>query len=260
MPGTCNRQRGQARTAVLLALIVALSGLSGASAARAETLVADLSQRLVAITTGFSGTDVLLFGAADGPGDVVVVVRGPDRPVTLYRKSRVLGIWVNTSQMTFEHVPSFFAVASSKPIREIAPDAVRARHELGIDLLRLSLPPAKASPNVAREWRQGLIRNFQRSGLYVNQVGTVTFLGNRLFRAQIHLPANVPTGAYQALTYLLRDGQVVSAQTMPLFVSKIGAEAYVYDFAFRYSAAYGAIAIVIALVAGWLAHLAFRKG
>lgn len=247
----------RARSLVLAAACLAGSGALGA--AHADTLVADLSKRLVAITTGFAGTDVLLFGAVEGGGDVVVVVRGPDRPVTMHRKSRVLGIWANTAQMTFERAPSFYAIATSKPIREIAPEVVRIRHEMGVESLRLELPPAKASPNIAREWRQGLIRNFRRSGLYAKEVGSVTFLSNRLFRVELHLPSNVPTGAYQAVTYLLQDGHVVSAQTMPLFVSKIGMEAFIFDFAIRSSAYYGLIAIAIALMAGWLAHLAFRK-
>jgi uncharacterized protein (TIGR02186 family) len=253
MPGraTC------ARHALGLAVLLSVIGAHGN--AWADSLVADLSQRLVAITTGFAGTNVLLFGAVDGQGDVVVVVRGPDRPVTIHRKSRVLGIWANTAQMTFERAPSFYAVASSRPLNEIAPATVLSRHELGVNALRLELPPAKASPNVAKEWRDGLIRNFQRAELYSREVRPITFLGNRLFRVELHLPANVPTGAYQAVTYLLRDGEVLSAQTMPLFVSKVGAEAYVFDFAVRHSAYYGLIAIAIALMAGWLAHLAFRK-
>ena len=255
-PGLTGFSGLQARHLLGLALCLLLVGAR--SPVQAETLVADLSQRLIAITTGFAGTDVLLFGATDGEGDVIVVVRGPERSVTMHRKSRVLGIWANTAQMTFERAPSFYAVASSIPLEEIAP-ALRARHELGTDFLRLELPPAKASPNIAQEWRAGLIRNFQRAGLYAGEVGEVTFLGNSLFRVEIALPANVPTGAYHALTYLLRDGEVISAQTMPLFVSKVGTEAFIYDFAVRHSAYYGLIAIAIALMAGWLAHLAFRK-
>ena len=45
--------------------------------ARAQALVADLSDHFIAITTGFVGADVLLFGAIEGDGDVVVVLRGP---------------------------------------------------------------------------------------------------------------------------------------------------------------------------------------
>ncbi len=238
-----------------LALFAALA----AAPARANQLVADLSDHLVAITTGFVGTNVLLFGAVEGAGDVVVVVRGPDRRVVMHRKSRVLGVWANTAQMTFERATSFYSVASSRPLREVAPETVLARHEIGLERLRLELPSAKASPNVAAEWRAGLIGNHERLGLYHSEVGHVAFLGNRLFRTRIHLPANVATGTYQVQVFLLQDGKVVSAQTTPLHVSKIGAEAVIYDYAHQRPALYGLIAIVVALMAGWAAHMAFRK-
>ena len=84
--------------------MLAVAGLGAARAAQAP-LVADLSEHLVAITTGFAGADVLLFGATDAEGDVVVVVRGPSQPVTLHRKGRVLGIWANTASMNFSREP-----------------------------------------------------------------------------------------------------------------------------------------------------------
>ena len=230
-----------------------------AGPARANSLVADLSQHLVAITTGFVGTDVLLFGATTEPGDVVVIVRGPDRPVVVHRKSRVLGVWANTAKVTFDRAPSFYAIASSRPLAEVAPVTVLARHQMGLDNLRLDLSWMKASPNVAQQWRSGLIRNYEAMGLYRAEVGRVMFLGNRLFRAGIHLPANVPTGTYQVEVFHLQKGRVVSAQTTPLQVSKVGAEAEVYDFAYQNSALYGLIAILVALMAGWAAHMAFRK-
>ena len=239
--------------------LVAACLMAPAGAPKANTLVADLSDHLVAISTGFAGTDVLLFGATEGKGDVVVIVRGPDRAVAVHRKSRVLGVWVNTAQMTFDRAPSFYAIASSRPLAQIAAQTVLAREEMGIQNLRLDLPRAKASPNVAAEWRAGLIRNHQRDGLYRTEVGRVIFLGNRLFRAEFELPANVPTGEYKVKVVLLQDGRVVEAQTTPLTVEKIGAEAAIYDFAYQNSALYGLIAILVALMAGWAAHMAFRK-
>jgi len=233
--------------------------LAPAGASKANTLVADLSRHLVAISTGFAGTDVLLFGATEDKGDVVVIVRGPDRPVVVHRKSRVLGVWVNTAEMTFDRAPSFYAIASSRPLAEIAPATVLARQQMGLDNLRLELTWAKASAKVAQEWRAGLIRNHEAQGLYRAEVGRVTFLGNRLFRAEFQLPANVRTGEYQVEVVLLQGGRVIQAQTTPLTVEKVGAEAAIYDFAYRHSALYGVIAILVALMAGWAAHLAFRK-
>ncbi|MEM7223488.1 MAG: TIGR02186 family protein [Pseudomonadota bacterium] len=242
-------------------VIVALAVFAGLApkGAKAVPLLADTSKHLVAITTGFTGDEVLVFGTIDEPGDVVVVVRGPSIPIVMHRKSNIAGIWINTASMTFEQAPSFYAVASSKPLDEIARPNVLARHELGVENLKLEIPRARASPNVAQDWRAGLIRNQQRRGLYPTMVNEIGFLGERLFRTRIEFPDNVPTGTYQAEVYLIVDGHVVSAQKTPLIVSKVGAEAEVYDFAYQNSALYGVIAILIALVAGWLAHIAFRK-
>ncbi len=97
------------RAAFALACALAAAGWWPA-AGRADAVVADLSSHLVAITTGFTGASVVLFGATDGPGDVIAVVRGPDRPVTVWRKSEIAGIWANTDSMSFARVPSFYAV------------------------------------------------------------------------------------------------------------------------------------------------------
>lgn len=252
---------GKSRDRRGLAAVLLLAGLLlfPGDSPRASSLVADLSQHLVAITTGFVGTNVLLFGAVDSGGDVAVVVRGPVRDLTMHRKNRVLGVWVNTASMVFRQVPSFYALATSRPLEEIAPASVLARQEIGVENLRLRLPRAKVSPNLAKEWREGLIRNQQARGLYPLEPQTVTFLGNRLFRTTLHLPANVPTGTYQVDVFLLKEGRILSAQTTPLLVSKVGTEAWIFEFAHQYSALYGLVAIALALVAGWLGHLAFRK-
>lgn len=235
-----------------------LGAVASGGVARAP-LVADLSEHLVAITTGFAGTDVLLFGATDDEGDVVVVIRGPSHSISLHRKSTVLGIWVNTASMGFDRVPSFYAVAASRPLEEMAGAAELDRHEIGIEHLKLELPRAKASENVAMQWRDALVRTHVDADLFQPEVGRVAFLGNRLFRAEFHLPANVPTGSYQVQVFLIRDQRVQSAQITPLIVSRIGVQAEIFDFAHQRSALYGVIAILLALFAGWLGNAVFRK-
>ena len=158
--------------------------------------MADLSNHLIAITTGFVGTEVVLFGATDGPGDVAVVIQGPPTEVMVRRKSRVAGIWINTARMEFQQVPSFYSVATNRPLEQIIGDAVLARHEIGLDHLRLPPESGRASPDRVREFREALIRNKQEEGLYGKTHGQVAFLGERLFRTNVYFPANVPTGAY----------------------------------------------------------------
>lgn len=242
--------------------IVLLVVLSAAPVgAQSLPIVVDLSKHLVAITTEFSGAEVVAFGAVDEPGDVVVVIRGPARPVTMYRKSHFLGlIWVNSASITFDQAPTFFAVASSRPLEEIVNESTLSLYELKPEHLKgLQLPRALGSKNVRDDWRDALIRSKQREGLYPTEPGRIGFLGPRLFRTRIVFPANVPTGAYEARVYLFKDGRELGAQTTPLFVSRVGIEAEIYDFAHQQSALYGLIAILVALMAGWLAHMAFRR-
>ena len=88
----------------------------------------------------------------------------------------------------------------------------------------------------------------------------IAFLGDRLFRATIEFPANVPTGIYLFEVFLVRDRAVVSGQTTPLVVSQIGFDANVGDFAQRQALAYGLLAVALtAATAGWLASLPFRN-
>jgi uncharacterized protein (TIGR02186 family) len=246
------------RRRALLLLLVSLALAAANQPARAQPLVADLTNHLVAITTGFTGTSVVLFGATDGNGDVIVVVRGPERDITVRRKSKVAEVWVNTRQVTFQSVPSYYSIASSKPLDDMAPPAMRQLHQIGLDNLRLNTE-SPISPKETEEFRAALLRNEARAGLYPPGIGQVSFLGDRLFRTDIRFPANVPTGTYLVQVFLVRDKAVVSGQTTPLVVSELGLDAEVHDFADRFALAYGLVAITLAALAGWLASLPFRN-
>ncbi|MGY9004608.1 MAG: TIGR02186 family protein [Alphaproteobacteria bacterium] len=226
--------------------------------ARAQGLVADLSRHEVNITTGFVGTDVLLFGAVEVEGDVIVVVRGPNKRTVVRHKSRVGGIWINNSEVSFANAPTFYRVASTRPVEDLLKRADRTRHRIGLDNLRLR-PERAGDPKRLASFRAGLIRNKVRSGVYGDKPGRVALLGPHLFRSTLYFPANVPTGTYLVEVYLVRNGSVISAQTTPLRVAKAGLGAEIYQFAHRNSALYGIIAILIALLAGWLAGVVFRK-
>ncbi len=246
---------------VRIAALTLLFGLSLFRTADAQTvpLVADLSNHLVAITTGFTGTDVLLFGATDGPGDVVIVVRGPSKDVTIRRKDRVGPIWANSDALALRDVPSFYHVASNRDIAEFTSERVRALYEIGVENLKLKFIDPLQPDDVQKEYADALIRLNADLGLYNLENGKVSLLANRLFRAQLHFPANVPTGAYEVGIYLFRNGDVVSGEFVPLIISKTGIGAEVYDFAHNSAPLYGIFAIIIAVLAGWAAEAAFRR-
>lgn len=251
---------GLRRRSGLAALVLAVAGLCLAQGqARAQPLVADLSDHFVAITTGFTGTEVLLFGALDEAGDIAVVVRGPDEDVVVRRKDRVLGVWANTTSEGFTAVPTFYALAANKPLDALAPRPVLERNQIGLRHIRFAATNPEVTEVEKARFVDAFIRLQKKQNLYSDEVGTVTFMTGRLFRTRLVFPANVPVGVYTVQIFLIRDGEVISAQTTPLNIDRTGVGADIYLFAHREAAAYGAVAILSALVAGWLAGQIFKR-
>jgi uncharacterized protein (TIGR02186 family) len=226
-------------------------------AARGQEVVADLSSHIIAIGGGFTGDQVVLFGTTDGPGDVVAVVRGPDREMTVWRKGKIAGIWVNAESVTFRNVPSYYTLAASRSVDDLLSPSTAALYRIGLANLKLE-PTVGVAGDKAKLFTDALIQQQQRAGLFGTATIKIAFLGERLFRASLDFPANVPIGAYLVQIFLVRDRDVVGGQTTPLLVSKVGVDATLSDFATREAAAYGAIAVLTAVMAGWLASLPFR--
>lgn len=238
-------------------LAVLLSGLAGPSMA-APALVADLSRDQIDITTSFTGTRLLLFGATDGAGDVVVVVRGPNRREIVRQKERTAGIWVNRRSVAFDQVPGYYFQASTRKLRKITSEAILRDLKIGAERLPLRVASG-ISRQDADDYRTALIRLKRDQKLYNASAAPVRFVGGRLFRTELLFPANVPTGAYTAEIHLFRDGRRISVAKKNLSVRKAGVEAAIFDFAHQNAASYGILAVVVALFAGWLGGAIFRK-
>lgn len=247
-------------------LLLLLAGLAWVGPARADTLMTDLSQRLIAITSSFTGSSILVFGAVvtDGPGkrDVVVVLRGPEQGIRVRRKERVFGIWVNTDAHPFTGVPAFYAVAATRPLGQIEAGSHLARHQIGLEALRLRERDRPEGEEITPDilpFREAILRLRQRDRLYAGQVQPVTFVGPNLFRAEFQFPSNVPVGSYKAEIYLFKDGDLVGANSSALFVDKTGLERWLYKAALNYPALYGLAAVAIAVGFGWGAAAVFRR-
>jgi len=228
--------------------------------ARANGLAADVSDRLIAITTAFVGDNVVVFGSMETEGSIVITMQGPRQNQMVRRKSRVAGIWINRDRVEFEDVPSFFAIAASGDLGDIADSDIRNRLELGVEHLKLTPSDnANYSAKELNDFAKALIRNKEREGLYTVTPVTIRFPASKLFRATFEFPANVPPGLYRIEVFQLKNGQVIGAQQSSLQINKVGMEADVYDFARQNAPLYGLAAILIAVTAGWLAGVIFRK-
>ena len=69
----------------------------------------------------------------------------------------------------------------------------------------------------------------------------------------------MPPGSYKVEAYLFRDGDLVAAQSSPLFVDKSGFERRLFTLSRQQPAIYATVAIILAVAAGWLAAYVFRR-
>jgi uncharacterized protein (TIGR02186 family) len=236
-----------------------------------ESVQADVSARNVAVTSNFSGIEIVIFGAVDnsqqpsaesGYYDVLIVVEGVPARVVVRRKNNVAGLWINTSAATFDLVPSYYAVASTRPIDEITPEEFRTTHGVGFQHLRFA--PAfeqrhALSTEDLKEFREAIVRLKKKQGLYVQEPFSVAFIGKSLFRAAIELPANITVGPFDTRVYLFREEKLLSQYSVRLNFEREGLERHLHGFAFRSPLLYGLMTVLIAVAAGLLASAVFRK-
>lgn len=234
------------------------------TAQRDPILVPEVSQHQIQVRQGFVGTELLLFGAILDPQgsraqdgyDIVVVLKGPTQPILLREKEKKLGIWLNAQSTAFRSAPSFFAVASSRPVDEIVDERTAAIYELGLDFLQLS-PSGAIDPEEQARFTEGLVDLRQREGLYREDQRGVSISNGVLYQARIPVPSNVATGKYTAETFAIARGRVIASAIAEVEVSKEGFERFVVDQADRSAFLYGLFAVGLSLLMGWLAGRVF---
>lgn len=257
----------------LLASCVLLLSGPGATAATddealeepAEQVVLGLSQNQVSITTDFDGSDILIFGAIKrnapppegSPLEVVIVVQGPDAPLTVRKKSREFGIWVNTESVEVDSAPAFYAVATSGPIRQVLSHTEDLRHHISVPRAIRSVG-APSDVQDPQSFSEAVIRIRRKQGLYQLLENKIDLSQQTLFQTSLSLPANLTEGAYRTRVFLTRDGKVVSGTVTTIKVGKVGLERFLFNLSRKQPIIYGIMSLAIAIIAGWGAAAIFR--
>lgn len=247
-----------------LALLFALPLMTGQAK---PVLVPDVSQRNIEIAYSFTGAELLLFGAILYPGgrvpnerdaDIVVVVKGPAQSILVREKQKIAGIWVNAARVRYLSAPSYYALASSKPIDALLDERSRAIYEIGLDSLQLS-PVSGAAPEENARFVRGLVDLKRRSRLYSEAPGAVEITDGVLYRARLTIPARVPVGRFTAETFLIRKGRVLAAAVRDIDIRKSGFERFVARAADRHAVLYGLVAVALSVLFGWAAGWVARR-
>jgi uncharacterized protein (TIGR02186 family) len=250
-----------------IALAAALLAAAAAPAA-AESLLVSLSSERVAITSNYTGSSVVVFGAIErdaqtvpraGDYAVVVTVRGPRQSVVVREKEPFGPMWLNREEQRFPAAPAYIGVFASGPLAAIADEPVRRRLRLGLQAIVHAPDFTYDRGGRDRPFREALIRLKDQERLYITNEAGVTFLTPALFRASVPLPATAPPGAYEVEVALLLDGVALSRVETRFRLFKIGFEEQVGAIARNWSAPYGIVTAACAILFGWLASVIFRR-
>lgn len=248
----------------LLAIWLALALPDPAQAQ--ETVVTGLSADRIALNATFDGSELFVFGAvrrdgpppADaGPLDIIITIKGPPSAVTVRRKTRVLGIWMNTQSVRVRGAPSFYAIATTRPLDEILSETERLHYNIGMDQAVRRVGPHVALADT-RPFAHAVVRLRRQNGLYAQINGGVSLAEETLFQTRFDLPANITEGIYTAEFFLVRNGEVISADATAITVRKTGVERWIFNLSQEQPLLYGCFAVLVALAAGWLAAAGFR--
>jgi uncharacterized protein (TIGR02186 family) len=242
---------------LVLALLLAL-----ALPAQAEEVVLGLSQDEVAISVDFDGSEILIYGAVKRetqinptPLQVIVTVAGPNQPLTVRKKDRKLGIWVNTETVEVDSAPSFYAIATSAPWDQVISDVEDLRHHISIPR---AIRSVGSEVNDAQRFTDAVIRIRKANETYQLNENAVDFHQQTLFDTALTMPANLTEGQYPTRVFLTRDRQVVSVYETVIEVKKVGLERWLYTLSRQQPLIYGLMSLAIAIAAGWGASAAFR--
>jgi uncharacterized protein (TIGR02186 family) len=242
----------------LLFLIFTASVAVAQTAITGRSLVVNLAADHVDISIGFNGADITLSGVKNRPGQLAVIVRGPEQTTVVRRKTKTLGVWMNTHSVEFLNVPVYYDFAVSVPERELAAPEVLRKYNIGLDALDIRVEKNE-DPQTLDSFKEALVRNQQAGGHFPLSPKPVKFISDDFFRIDFHVPADVPTGTYIVETILFDNGAVIDRRETRLRVAQVGFSADVHNFAYDNGFLYGLLAIGLALVSGASAHFFFRR-
>ena len=224
-------------------------------------LIIDSSTSEVQVSSSFIGTDVMVFGTANDKDDIIVVITGPTETAIVRKKGRVSGIWINKEKLEFREIPGFYAIASTRPLSEITETDELKKQKIGIHnvITTASLSSKDENIKTFKSFKDALVRGQKTKGLYLDAPLTIDVVSKRLFKTTFHFPNNMTTGIYTVKVIAFQKKRLVSTVSKTISVEKIGIGADVFKFAKEQSALYGLLAILIAVLSGWIASVIFRK-
>ena len=220
----------------------------------AAPIISGISQNEIKIDSKFTGEKILLFGAKNEPGNIIAVVRGPKHNFLLNKKEKSLGIWHNSKQVTFYNAYSFYNLFAAFLGKELNQQNL-LDFEIGKHNLNF-----KTSETIKNNITYSKFFDLmEKKNLYSTSTDSIVFLDDTLFSIAINFPANILEGVYNIEIYLVDNDTVISFQSIPVYVNKVGFNSQIAEFAKNQRVLYGLTSIIIAILVGFFVNYIFNR-
>lgn len=230
----------------------------------AAELTVKANHSFIKVGVDYHGSAVSLSGIADPGVELVATISSREVHQALKRKGEVGGIiWMNVGDVSFEHLPNVYFLRSTKATQDILSPEETERYSIGYAALKEKAGVEPASNGTERDRLfSEFVEYKEASHLYSTSVGGFSYTegdGEGKYFTKIDWPYQIPPGHYKVNVYAVKGGRVVETAETEVRVERVGIIKRLADMAQNNGAAYGMVAIIIAIGAGFGVGLIFRK-
>lgn len=213
------------------------------------------------VGTLYDGTIVQVSADLPNCEDAVVVLEGDMDELTLNRKGRVAGIWLNVAQVAVSGAPKAYILAASDDLDRICTtDDQRALH-LGLEFLRQQITFECDRPLTGTEFHE-LVDLKKHRGTFVLDapVSLALNASNHVtLSAMLPVSPTVPPGSYDVMLYGFSDYHLICSGAARLSIERIGLANWLVNLSRSHGALYGTVAIAAAILAGIVMGVIFHS-
>jgi uncharacterized protein (TIGR02186 family) len=219
--------------------------------------------KTIRIGSFFSGGQVTVRGVVPAGDRVALRILGPRGQLVLMKKGRVVGLWMNVGQVTFQDVPQVYLLWTSGKLSSLGSETDLQAWKLDYaSLLSGALPQKNREEEARLLWE--LIKLKEEDRLYQINEGTVQIKplepgAWEQVDAVLSLPAKIEPGAYVLEMIAFQEGKGRLIHSSTLEVKLAGFPALVSDFSARQGLWYGILAVIVATLSGLIIGIVFSS-
>lgn len=233
-----------------------------------QKVVTASSKNLIEIGLSYHGEQIHFFGVSP-LRDCDLIIRltaEKSEEVKLSVKGRVGPFWMSVKQYDVTDAPFMYKIHSTKPVEQIVSPETAQELELGYAAvqkkMKLHLARGEAASDDAEKVFKGLVKIKEEANLYniIADPQRLEVTEGRLFKHYFRFPPSATEGRYVVESFAFKDGQLVGYGKDVIKIQKVGLEHWLTDISQNHPVFFGIMAVVIALGAGLLVGMIFKKG